>query len=1045
MKKVLCFVLTIMVLLLSCKQNMENGGAEKPTPKDTSLKQLVIAQVGAEVISFASPIKKELTINLSKKVINGGAFTITATPKEDGVNVFFDNEKTSSKTKNYTMFQKKIKIEVRAKNSISTTYILTIEEPADDATLKELIIKQAGSTVQSFQATVADTLNVTLKKNINATDKLRIEAIPTDLNANVYFNSVLEESKTKEYTSSVSKVIIKVEKGSATKEYTLNITESATPSPADDATLKELIIKQTGSTVQSFQATIANTLNVTLKKNINATDKLRIEAIPTDPNANVYFNSVLEESKTKEYTSSVSKVIIKVEKGSATKEYTLNITESATPSPADDATLKELIIEQTGAIVKKFQATIANTLNVTLKKNINATDKLRIEAIPTDPNANVYFNSVLEESKTKEYTSSVSKVIIKVEKGSATKEYTLNITESTTPPPPPPDYNVKCNVVDSVGGSNIEGVRVKAYLAGTQTEKGDTTTDVNGNAYFKLDSDKAYDFVLSKNGRAASRVENAYIKQNEKRVLPIIMKEWFVGTKAIAPEIKKVTLLKKNGSQWKREQLKDNFEIDCATLPASINSFFYLETISKSEEIIPEKVPSWNNNNGIGMNIGSPFRHDGYGFSMTAASRIEVEDGKEIVYHAGYVQQAFGFAIGSVLALDGDITLYFIAYDVAGNRCERQERIKIKNGKLKNVVDANHHFEIFRATSKRYYRSLSTFGLGDAELFGMPSEEGTPTSLDVEFMFKFNQKIKIGRVDVMRREYQTGNIQNGWECVYVKQYSYGNGISGTSKGYFFLNDDSGTLEEGKTYQYKLVAYSKDGKITSNVATIRVMEAFNLLLTTPAPRAIIEKADIENQDFSFRISNPSLWDSQRSDYFSFGVLVLKDQYSEYEENGQPKYYGLCFATKLKYDFTKTGNEAFLVAGATKTEDDYNYEVFNTLAGTSSISLSDIFEYNNGTITLKKRFFSNASFNTFGGTTLKDSIYEGGIYYWDVPNMSKYLLKGYDKGVAFVKEYPYLDANTGAEVSGAGKSHSASYSNLNGVGGAVNGRSVFTIKY
>ena len=943
MKKLLCFVLTVMVLLLGCKQNMENGGAEKPIPKDTSLKQLVIAQVGAEAISFVSPIKKELTINLSKKVINGGAFTITATPKEDGVNVFFDNEKTSSKTKNYTMFQKKIKIEVRAKNSISTTYILTIEEPADDATLKELIIKQ------------------------------------------------------------------------------------------------------TGSTVQSFQATIANTLNVTLKKNISTQDKLRIEATPTDPNANVYFNSVLEESKTKEYTSSVSKVIIKVEKGSATKEYTLNIAESVTPPPADDATLKELIIEQTGAIVKKFQATIANTLNVTLKKNINATDKLRIEAIPTDPNANVYFNSVLEESKTKEYTSSVSKIIIKVEKGSATKEYTLNITESATPPPPPPDYNVKCNVVDSVGGSNIEGVRVKAYLAGSQTEKGDTTTDVNGNAYFKLDSDKAYDFVLSKNGRAASRVENAYIKQNEKRVLPIIMKEWFVGSKAIAPEIKKVTLFKKNGSQWKGEQLKDNFEIDCATLPASVNSFFHLETISKSEEIIPEKVPSWNNNNGIGMNIGSPFRHDGYGFSMTKASRIEVEDGKEIVYHAGYVQQAFGFAIGSVLALDGDITLYFIAYDVAGNRCERQERIKIKNGKLKNVVDANHHFEIFRATSKRYYRSLSTFGLGDAELFGMPSEEGTPTSLDVEFMFKFNQKIKIGRVDVMRREYQTGNIQNGWECVYVKQYSYGGGISGTSKGYFFLNDDSGTLEEGKTYQYKLVAYSKDGKITSNVATIRVMEAFNLLLTTPAPRAIIEKADIENQDFSFRISNPSLWDNQRSDYFSFGVLVLKDQYSEYEENGQPKYYGLCFATKLKYDFTKTGNEAFLVAGATKTEDDYNYEVFNTLAGTSSISLSDIFEYNNGTITLKKRFFSNASFNTFGGTTLKDSIYEGGIYYWDVPNMSKYLLKGYDKGVAFVKEYPYLDANTGAEVSGAGKSHSASYSNLNGVGGAVNGRSVFTIKY
>ena len=523
------------------------------------------------------------------------------------------------------------------------------------------------------------------------------------------------------------------------------------------------------------------------------------------------------------------------------------------------------------------------------------------------------------------------------------------------------------------------------------------------------------------------------------------MKEWQAGSKAIAPEINKVTLFKKNGSQWKSEQVKGNFEIDCATLPSYTNSFFYLETISKSEEIIPEKVPNWNNNHGIGMSIGSPFRHD-YGFRMTNAYRMDVETGKEIVYHADYVQQAFAFAIGSVLALDGEVTIYFVAYDVAGNRCERQERIKIKNGELKNAVDANHHFEIFRATSKRYYRSLSTFGLGDAELFGMPTEEGTSTSLNVEFIFKFNQKIKIGRVDIMRREYQVGNIQNGWECVYVKQYSYSTGFYGNDENYFLLNDDSGTLEEGKTYQYKLVAYGEDGKITSNVATIRVMEAFNVLLTSPAPRATINKNDIENQDFSFKISNPSLWNRERADYFSFGVLVVKDQCIEYTDNsGQTQYYGLCFASKLKYDFTKTGDAALLIAGATKYDDNYDYEVFNRLSGTSTISLNDVFKYENGNITLKRKFFANSSFNTFGGETLKDAINEGGIYYWDVPNMSKFLLKGYDRGVAFVKEYPYLDATTGVEVSGAGKSESSSYSNLDRVGGAINGRAVFTVKY
>lgn len=601
---------------------------------------------------------------------------------------------------------------------------------------------------------------------------------------------------------------------------------------------------------------------------------------------------------------------------------------------------------------------------------------------------------------------------------------------------------VVCNVVDSVGGSNVEGVEVQVYLAGTSNKKGEATTDAKGNASFNLDADKAYDFVLSKKGRAASRVENAYVKQGEVRVLPIVMREWYVGSKAIAPEMNKVQLRQKINGQFESEVITDDFEIDLDTL-VNVADFF-VSTTSKSGEIIPEKVPDWNNNNGIGMNIGSPFRHD-EGFRMNTASRVNLDNGKKIEYHDDYVEQCFTFNINSILALDGEITLYFIAYDVAGNRCERQERIKIKNGKLKNEVDSKHRFESFQATSKRYYRSLATFDLNDINTFGMLSEEGTPTSLDVEFIFKLNQTIKIGRVDVLRREYKEGNIQDGWECVYIRQYSDKNGFKGNNYGYFFITDDSGDLEEGKTYQYKLLAYSKDGKITSNVATVRIMEAFNLLLTSPAPRATIQRNQINKQEFSFRISNPSLWDKNKADYFSFGVLVLRDEYLEYKDNqGQPQYYGLCFASKLKYDFTKTGNKAFLVAGVANSYDDYNYRVFNTLYGASSLSIDDVFKYDNGNITLKSKFFANPSFNTFGKTTLKDNIYSG-IHYWDVPNMSQNLLKAdYDRGVAFVKEYPYLNPLTGQEVAGAGKSQSSSYSNLNRFGGAVNGRAVFTVK-
>ena len=206
------------------------------------------------------------------------------------------------------------------------------ESKADDATLKMLVIKQGADAVKNFSAPVDTTLSVTLTKKISTKDKLRLEATTTDASAKVYFDTVVEASKTKEYTQSVKKVVIKVEKGTAIKEYTLNITEPSTPTPQDDATLKMLVIKQGADTVKNFSAPVDTTLSVTLAKKISTTDKLRLETTTTDASAKVYFDTVVEASKTKEYTQSVKKVVIKVEKGTATKEYTLNITEQGDPS-----------------------------------------------------------------------------------------------------------------------------------------------------------------------------------------------------------------------------------------------------------------------------------------------------------------------------------------------------------------------------------------------------------------------------------------------------------------------------------------------------------------------------------------------------------------------------------------------------------------------------------------------------------------------------------------------------------------------------------------
>ena len=920
------------------------------------------------------------------------------------------------------------------------------------AELKSLVVKQGGKKLKDVNSPIPDGLTIRLEKKVSEAS-FTITATPKDSNAKIYFDGNTNSETAHTYNTFQAKVVIKVKNGSASKSYTLNIEEPGSPVPQpnpptpsvdDEVALKNLVINQGVGEIEKYVEPISTVLNIALPKRVNnANNKLKISAEVKTTGALIKFDSDTTSKTSKEYDSFQTQVKITVSKNTKTAVYILNFTQ---PDPKA-STLKKLEIKQNSKTIEKFENDVPTTANIKATSPISSSSPLIVEAWATDSASSVIFDSDSTSSTSKQYTSHSGTITIKCENEDGSTIYTLNVEDGDAPPTPPqpePEHTAKLNVVDSIGGSNVEGVKVIAYKAGTTQKVQESETDANGNAYFTIAENVAYDFVLSKKGRAGSRLENAYIPKKSKRILPVIMRDAQIGAKAIAPEIKEVKLLKRVSGQWQiAGKLTDNFEIDCSTLQD--NFAFYLETISKSEEIIPEKTPNWNNNNGIGMSMGSPFRHDETGFLMLEAGRVQLNSqGDRIEYGAGFVRQAFSFihAHSYFGALDGEITLYFIAYDAAGNRCERQERINIKNGGLKDKVDTRHNFEVLQATSKRYYRSLATFETGDVELFGMPKEKDTPTSLDVEFLFKLNEKISIGRIDIFRREYKTGDITEGWKCAYTKQYE--SKTTGTSNGVFMIRDDSGTLEEGKTYQYKLVAYGESGKIVSNVATLRVMEAFNLVLTSPAPRATLKLENVANQDFSFRISDSSLWNKKKSDYFSFGILIVRDECGEYTDNyGNPVYEGLCFATKLKYDFNESGKGALLLAGAAIREDEYDYRPYHTLAGSSSLELGDIFAYSEGKITLKSKFFENASFNTFGNKALKDTMY-GGIYYWDVPNMKKNLLiERYDRGVAFVKEYPFLDATTGQEVPSAGKSVSSSFSNLDRSGGAVNGRAVFSV--
>lgn len=720
---------------------------------------------------------------------------------------------------------------------------------------------------------------------------------------------------------------------------------------------------------------------------------------------------------------------------------------------SEDSSLKMLVIKHGETELRSLLSPIDKSITIQLEKDVDISNCIEVIATATDAKAKIMFDSDGHSSNAKKYTTFVAEVSIRVENGKSTSQYIIKfLPQNPTPPPSPPNppsqptpipnpplipptqpspevpppsgCTVKCNVIDSIGGVNVEGVEIKANEVGNSTVIESKTTDENGNAYFMLPAGKSYDFVLAKNGRAGSTVENVFVKSNSIKYLSIPMREWAVGSKAIAPRIGKVDIFDNQTSDSKT--IGEGTEIDMSKM--KLSHYLRLTTTSLSGEIIPFESDG-SGNFRISMNIDSSFSGN-EGWGKITPTKLKYDNGGYVLEGSdGSLMQTWDFSLGAIMVPRGEATLHFICYDQAGNRCERQERVIFKNGTINNGVNTKNRFEIFKAFSKRYYRSL--------KLFGMPNEMNESNSLSVVFYFKFDERIIAERVDVLRRPYEDGNITANWVKVYTKQYK--RGYQGDEylgkKGIFRLRDDSGNLQEGGTYQYKLIAYTKDGKLESDVATLRMMEAFNVLLTIPKERETVKLKDVEKKDFSFKISDETLWDARKADYFAFDVLISTDM-----TGGEGSTIGLCFASKLKY-LLYGDDEKRLYIGDEKNQ----YRLFSEVVG-SSYKTSDLITYKDGVITLKSKFM-NIGEVSLVKASIKEMIANAGMYYWDVLSFGgkhgEDALSPANKAAFFAKQYPYLDSKTGLAKVDSEWAVSYSYANLDAGSGAVNGKSLFIV--
>lgn len=715
-----------------------------------------------------------------------------------------------------------------------------------------------------------------------------------------------------------------------------------------------------------------------------------------------------------------------------------NIAEPIKDAP--NANLFSILFSQKGSLVASFEGYIEDELNVEPFYPPSSDVPLLCRVTTTTKTGRVFFNDDVDSKNTASFTSlNADKTIIITSKdGKRDKEFTKRYRIKVSLPElnsPSSEDNLVVNVLGFVAGSNIRGVKIECFSQDSLISE--KTTDSNGNAYFKLEPSKYYDFVASKKGRAESRVQHFFLDSTSSmQKLIMISRKKAVGFKTIAPKMRDIRIGNAEDNPTNMQKLQDNAVLDLALLS---NKGIFVETISPSGKYIPNKAEHGENNFGLMIGIGHRYSSvDSLNIVFKPEPKA-FEDGKLSKKEGDAIVQRYFLPFTDIAGISGEETIYITFYDIGGNRGEYQKKVNIK-GNIENKVGNANIITRFEAETRRFPKALNTFGIGH--------HNGLETACNVVFSFDVSKEY-INGIEVYRREKKdTNGIGDNWEKIITRIYPEpfsGTKINnkGKTERVFKIVDDIGDVEEGKTYQYKIAVIIKkeglssdEGKFFSPVATLSILPAFGLKLKNPSHYEKVKFGSIQNMSFSFNVSNTNLLKKENSDYFIFGLLILDN---ETWQSGKTNREGLRYAIKVRYYFDKDSSKKLELIDRNSGK----WKEYNKFLGADALNIHELITFSEeGNVVISSKLLNIGDFNMAGGLPLKKCLTFGNMYYWDVGDFgSDYIGTLDDKAAFFAKEVALQDSKTGTSIEGL----SVSYSIGNGKreGSALNGRFAFSV--
>lgn len=488
---------------------------------------------------------------------------------------------------------------------------------------------------------------------------------------------------------------------------------------------------------------------------------------------------------------------------------------------------------------------------------------------------------------------------------------------------------------------------------------------------------------------------------------------------------------------------------------------------------------------GVMVAFGNPALAFGYSIPFT---HYDV-DGKISMDESAVKQQ-------SAMRWDfptGVYDLVLVAYDVAGNRLERHQMVSVESAHMNEGVNPGDKgdkdvrkvtMENFRIIMFRWPVKMNVFENPSyfEKLFGMPwveyvPPEGqgnivkNPSSCIVMARCSIQDAVgpvKISGVDLYRR-----CVDDGTDFRKVAST-----IPPIKAPYFGAMDADYSLEEGKTYQYKLIAFIDEGNAVESeyLAEIKVPPAcmyfldrikvngqgggvkdgaiykYNAnkvdknipILKTKKYDSGTPEKDREHIkiDYSARLSTSALWNKDDADEIEAGITL-------FTRGNNP-----VFASKFVIAFSDEGDEELYMY----IPDSGRYLKLEELIERGFISrntqVSDLVEFNKETcrLTVKDAYLRIEVINwaQYYNSGKKFNYEAGNTYYWDIVSFGRHPLGGNVSALTFLKGFKakkknaplekYLDEDGDEKVAAT----YLSFGNGDSDGGnSINGRCRFTV--